>query len=172
MEALKEETPTYAPPTDEELTGLGGWLFWVGLSIVGGLIQPILSLKELGKIFTPNVWINLAYESAELYTPEFIPYAFYNLAIIFFLYFTLLYLLYLFFNKKRSFPKIYSIILVIYLVLAVINQMLDYWFYLKLFTADEVTFNFKSIVVVGLRTLIFCAYMRRSRRVKLTFING
>jgi hypothetical protein len=79
--------------------------------------------------------------------------------------------IYLFFSKKRSFPKFYIVLLAIYPIMLLIVA-----FYTKLFipslTLTQIFDSMLAVLVFSIvQAMILSAYILRSRRVKLTFIN-
>lgn len=153
------------PKTDAELTGLGGWLAVVGFSLIASIVQNSSGLLNYSNIYTPTAWLNITSRSSEFYIPGAAPLFLFWSAAIIILFFFGLYLLYLFFNKKRSFPKFFIAMLLTNLVLSTVFSVWDH----LLSSGNEKFTGWTELLGACVPALIWTAYMRKSRRVKLTF---
>lgn len=168
-----EEMPKQAPP-DKNLKGLGGWLVLVILGLFVSVLFQAYGAYESITMFTDGTVEFLGDPSSEVYIPGYaglIKFEF--IAEIIFLV-AGIYLIYLFFKKSKKFPKYY----VPFLIITVIYVILDY----ALLSSVSVSGEVQQIIddtlseqggeigkaVIG--ALVWGAYMRKSKRVKATFI--
>jgi hypothetical protein len=144
----------------------GSWLVFIGFSIaVTPFVMLGLSVNLLmNGYLTNNLWN--AYESSGLlrswsFRGLMMAEIYYN---VFMLGFSIL-LAVLFFKKRDSFPQLYIRFLIIAAAGILIDQVLTFAL------SDNGTFNY----ILAFRNIIFAAiwipYMRRSGRVKRTFVN-
>lgn len=155
------------PAAEDEPKGLGGWLI---LPMIGLLAAPLFGLGHFG--------LPLGFAKAEL--PEFqvdllktsfFPY------VLFYVVSSILgpiWLLVLMFKKKRSFPSMYVIWAVLNLALIVVDLALACAFFGELFRTRATSlldFVLTSLWRAAGLYGIGIIYMRRSLRVRNTFIN-
>ena len=152
-----------------KLTGLGGWLFFVGLGL---LISPIsvcsVLLTEFLPLFSTEFFSSVTSEISEDYIPGYSFLISYEILGSLILIFASFYLLFLYFKQSKFFPSYY-----IYLRLfAVIHIALDIIFF-KMIFPEEPMFDPSTARDLSqgiLSAAIWIPYMLRSRRVKNTFI--
>jgi hypothetical protein len=159
---------TIAQPTaaEDEPKGLGGWLI---LPMIGLLAAPLIGLGHFGlplafaKVELPGLQVDLL-------NAGFFPYVFfYAVSSIF----GPIWLLVLMFRKKRSFPSVYRTWAVLNIALVVVDLALAVAFFGGLFRTvasllDYVlTALWRAVGLYGIGII----YMRRSLRVRNTFIN-
>jgi hypothetical protein len=145
--------------------GLGGWLALVGLSLI---LNPILQ----GYGLLPYLqYLNQTYNIpgfSTLIQFEFIMSIAYIIASI--------YLIYLYFKKNIKFPNYYIVFLIATIVFVVVDHM---WLaslaaptpeQQKMIT-DAVTNNTNNVIRTIFFAIIWIAYMKNSKQVKVTFIN-
>ena len=177
IKELKTTMKTVVKNTTEDsdskdLKGLGGWLSIVGLSLfflVFNLLNNIytdVSLFNDGTVDSANEVIQ-GYSG--LLTFEIIG----NIALLA----LAIYTLYLYFKKKVKFPKYY-----IYLLIAnVIFVFVDYFMMSSATVYDDTTRQVIDDTLSGMTTdmwqvvissVIWISYMKKSKRVKATFIEN
>jgi hypothetical protein len=145
--------------------GLGGWLALVGL----GLIWQLLSQTYF--LYTTLPEITKTYEIPGLLAliqSEFLV----SIFIIIFI----LYLLYLYFKKNKNFPKYF----IIYAVFCVVYVLADHFFLTSLAAPtqalqkvlnDTASNNLNSIYQELFYAIVWVSYIKKSKRVKATFVN-
>jgi len=159
---------------EKNLKGLGGWLVLVILGLFASVLFQVYGVYESVTMFTDGTVEFLSNPSSEVYIPgyggllkfEFIAEIVFLVAGI--------YLIYLFFKKSRKFPKYY----VPFLIISVIYVILDYALLSSFSVSGEVqqvindTLSEQSgeigRAVIG--ALIWGSYMKKSKRVKATFV--
>lgn len=161
-------------PIDKNLKGLGGWLVLVILGLFAIVLFQVYGVYESVTMFTDGTVEFLSDPSSEVYIPgysgllkfEFIAEILFLAAAV--------YLIYLFFKKSKKFPKYY----VPFLIAAVLYAILDY----TLLSSVSVSGEVKQVIDETLSeqggeigraivsALIWGAYIRKSKRVKATFV--
>ncbi len=160
--------------SEKNLKGLGGWLVLVILGLFVSVLFQAYGAYESVTMFTDGTVEFLSDPSSEVYIPGYgglIKFEF--IAGIIFLV-AGIYLIYLFFKKSEKFPRYY----VPFLVVSVIYAILDYALLSSVSVSGEVQQVINDTLseqgseigraVIG--ALIWGAYMKRSKRVKATFI--
>ena len=155
----------------EDLKGLGGWLFLLGIGIV---LSPIAMIGNLRELIAPIVlyindgtWEALTSASSEYYNPILVTLIveeiFFNGC------FTLafVYIAYLFFSKHYLFPKYYIMVQSAFLIYMCIHLSLVYYFLDKEFFDKETQM---TVFQAFLAYCIWVAYVVKSKRVNLTFV--
>jgi hypothetical protein len=146
--------------TQQELTGLGGWLILVGIGLVWGVIGGFIN------IFTGfGIWAyagflkGIAYELVNLL----------NLVLCGFTVF-------LFFTKSRKFPTVFIVLLVVGIIVGIVNiSIVGSALSSTMGRGDAaaamgVGMGFGLFINI-IFTVIWIAYTLKSRRVKNTFVN-
>jgi hypothetical protein len=156
------------PKPESQLVGLGGWLIFIGLGLLIGGLRLLMDVNETySSLFKSPA-------SADLITPGSptfnspVYYFIYSEVIMYVLLalFSFL-LLVLFFNKKRIFPTLYVVFLIGIPVLMAVDVIVAS----ILFPSEQFLDSETIGMLIGsvIAASIWIAYMRRSRRVKLTF---
>lgn len=163
------QAPKQNTNPNQELTGLDGWLIWVGISVI------ITPLRLLPNFFTEAelVWTSVSW--AYLFNPEvqsllrltsyLIIFEFTYGAILMGL---LLVQIYLFFTKHKKFPAFFIRILILFLIFKPIDSFLVNYLY-----PGESFFNVEAIfsyLYNSIYAMIWIPYMLKSKRVKNTFV--
>lgn len=168
-----EEAPKQATP-EKNLKGLGGWLVLVILGLFVTVLFQAYGAYESVTMFTYGTVEFLSDPSSGVYIPGYGGLLKFELIAEIIFLAAGIYLVYLFFKKSRKFPKYY----VSFLVITIIYLILDY----ALFSSVSVSGEVQQIIddtlseqggeigktVIG--ALVWGAYMRKSKRVKATFI--
>lgn len=158
----------------KNLKGLGGWLVLVILGLFAIVLFQIYGVYESVTMFTDGTVEFLSDPSSEVYIPgyggllkfEFIAEILFLAAAV--------YLIYLFFRKSKKFPKYY----VPFLAIAVIYAIIDYALLASVSVSGEVQQIIDETLSeqggeIGravISALIWGAYMKKSKRVKATFV--
>ncbi|PJZ46106.1 DUF2569 domain-containing protein [Leptospira brenneri] len=156
---------------EENLKGLKGWLFLVGLGLI---VYPVRLAFIMGPLFynmfTDGSFEYLTTPGTESYSPLWKPILIFegvfNVLMILFSFFVT----YLFFKKNYQFPKAY----IVFLILPLVLMPTDAWlgsFVVK----DEPMFDpetSKEIIRSFIAAVIWIPYMLLSKRVKATFVEG
>ena len=137
---------------EKNLNGLGGWLVFIGLSL---LVEPLIIIRAIASSGLDDTWllINLAFLAG------------------------LLVLNILFFQKRKIFPVCYVIFIVLMFVAAV-NQPTGVPFHTLSLGIERATQLMKQrqdevyqqMGQITIYALIWIPYLLRSRRVKATFV--
>jgi len=168
-----EGTPKQASP-DKNLKGLGGWLVLVILGLFYTVAMQAYGAYESVTMFTDGTVEFLSDSSSEVYIPGYsglIKFEF--IAEIVFLA-AGIYLIYLFFKRSKKFPKYYIPLLVI----SAIYVILDYVILSSVSVSGEVqqviddilSEQGSEIVRAVIGALIWGSYIKKSKRVKATFV--
>lgn len=145
--------------------GLNGWLAVVGLSLIVATIKQIYYLFDYFSLFSLD-WSSIPGFST-LLSFEF----FASLGFILFC----CYILYLYFKKSQKFPKKYIILLLALMIYGIIDLIAvssinipnqD----LKTAINESISESSGNLVQNILSGIIWIAYMKKSKRVKVTFI--
>jgi uncharacterized protein DUF2569 len=134
--------------------GIRGWLILVAISIV---YEPLKNCFILIYAFLFRDWYS---------NP--ISIVIYLFLVIFF--FFSIYLVYLFFTKKNKFPKYY----IVYLIAFVVYRLLQNIIAILFFSAYSSIFDYsfwKPVIGVTISAVIWITYMKKSKRVKATFVH-
>jgi len=158
----------------KNLKGLGGWLVLVILGLFATVLFQIYGVYESITMFTDGTVEFLSDPSSGVYIPGYsglLKFEF--IAEILFLG-AAAYLIYLFFKKSKKFPKYY----IPFLIAAVLYAILDYVLLSSVSVSGEVKQVIDETLSKGgeeigraiISALIWGAYMKKSKRVKNTFI--
>lgn len=154
--------------SDTDLTGLGGWLILVGLGIVGSAAK---NAYELLATFVPLVfsgrWGAMITPGAEGYNPQLATFAAFEAAALSVLLALNLWVVYLFFARKGAFPKMFVVLLAFSLAFSLADVAAFAYLLPDQNAFDEATVATLAGGVFALA--VWGAYMRASRRVRLTF---
>lgn len=150
----------------ETISGLQGFLILVILSLVFGTFMKIYQLKDFITLYMDGTMKLLNDSQSELYSPDIFKLInFEFIGIVFFILFSIVNI-YLYFKMKKSFIKFQIIYLcssfVFFIVITIIVN------YLHL---DAAVMSNSKISGQTLSTIIWVAYMVKSKRVKNTFVN-
>lgn len=159
---------------ENNLKGLGGWLIFVILGLLYTVGMRAYGAYGSVVIFTDGTIDALGNPSSEMYIPGIagmIKFEFVG-EVVFLA--VGIYLLYLLFNKRKNFPKYY----IMFLASAIAFVLIDYALLASISTSSELQKAFdeslleqaNEITKAVIGGLIWIAYMKKSRRVKATFI--
>lgn len=153
--------PSFSP--HQHLEGLGGWLICYGFGLV---ISPILIVRT---IFSSNLsfLVGPKHQAFLSNHPEFTTFIAYEIItnIVFLL--ALIFLIYLFFSKKRLFPLLMIIYLILHACILIFNHFV---FQMVAPSADFVVSSVRLLAHTFLNCLVWIPYLLISRRVKVTFV--
>ena len=155
----------------EDLKGLRGWLAFLGFSLVVSLIitvgESIKEFEELEKIMSDGTWELLSSSTSEYYNPTFVFLFLQEIIFLTCFSFAFLYIVYLYFSKHYLFPKYFIILFLIKLIYQFIQGLVVYYFLDQEFFDKEAQTNIYGSVLFY---CIWSAYLIRSKRVELTFV--
>lgn len=168
------EVPPLIDPDPEEqrLRGLGGWLILIGFGLCLG---PVTRLVMLGRnwegYFSIAVWQSVAMPQGDLYHPLHGPLLIFEILSNTLLLGLNLLALGLFFSKRRAFPRVF----ILMVVLNVCFVLLDDFCCKQIPSLESATTVANRTMSEGVRAAIYAIiwglYMLKSRRVKVTFVN-
>jgi len=166
---LPPSTRTPAPgPGESHLVGIGGWLILVGFGVT---LRPVLVtfqfITSFKSVFDLNAWEALTTPGADAYQAAFAPILLVETAGNTVIIAGSVLLAVLFYLRKRTFPAVFTIIMVSTLVFI----GADAWM-VGVFLKTSGSQNAKEIgefAKVAFQAAIWVPYMLISRRVKLTF---
>jgi hypothetical protein len=156
-----------------ELKGIGGWLILVAIGVtLSPFINAGMDYATFSQVFSADTWNALTNSDSPVFTPYYALTVFAEMIIGVIIDTYLFYLAYLFYKKKSGFPSLY-----IKLVFAIFAfTIIDIFVVSLVFPAltaedlfDPLTIRaiWQSIIAI----LIWVPYMKKSARVKNTFIN-
>ena len=164
---------TVTPPPffgEAKLTGLGGWLVLVGLGIC---LAPFVRVSSVAlhwqAYFAQATWQVVAVPSGASYHPLYGPLLIFEVLSNVALLGLNLLVICMFFAKRKAFPKVYMIFLISSLACLILDQVLGSFIPSVANHQDPVTSTpvlFRS----GMLTMLWCAYIVKSRRVQSTFV--
>jgi len=155
---------------NEEIEGLGGWLFLLGIGIV---ISPIFTIQQIyplfSELFSSNAWTLLTTPGTNSYKPYFASVIIIELTANILLLLGSIYMIKLFFKKNSLFPKFFIAVLLVKLFISIADHI-SY----KVFIANT-TVKFMALMDDILIFLAFASvwtsYLLVSKRVENTFIH-
>lgn len=161
----------------EEYKGLGGWLIVLVLGMLYTVYTAATTVYTDFVLFNQPTYAALNDPTSQLYVSNFdlalkIEFIAYLVLVL-----GLAYTLYLFFKQKREFPTYYVYFLVALIAISIFENLMPSLF--TTFTSEEmrtsVLSEFSDAPVNLARSviaaLIWIPYMKKSERVKATFIN-
>lgn len=159
---------------EKNLKGLGGWLVLVIFGLFVSVLFQVHGAYESVTMFTDGTVEFLSDPSSEVYMPGYgglLKFEF--IAEIVFLAMGI-YLIYLFFKKSRNFPKYY----LPFLIISAIYVILDYALLSSVSFSGEMQQAIDDTLSEGsgeigravIGALIWGSYIRKSKRVKTTFV--
>jgi transglutaminase-like putative cysteine protease/HAMP domain-containing protein len=165
--ATTTSVPIPAARRHDEPVALGGWLILVGFGVTLSPFRMLVTLSQTLPSYGAATWANLTTPGAANYHPGWAPILMFELiGNIAMLVFSVL-LTWLFYRRKRQFPIVFIwVVLLSWLFVAADHVLAS----LVPVASPEPT-NWPRQVAGLLVALIWVAYMRRSRRVRNTFVN-
>ncbi len=159
---------------EKNMKGLGGWLVFVILGLFVSVLFQAYGAHESVTMFTNGTVEFLGDPSSEVYIPGYgglLKFEFIG-EIVFLI--SGVYLIYLFFKKSRRFPKYY----LPFLIISVIYVILDYALLSSVSVSGEVRQVVDDVLSeqggdIGraiMSALVWGSYIRKSKRVKATFV--
>ena len=168
-----KETPKEVK-IDQNLKGLGGWLIFVILGLFAVILLQGYGAYESIIMLTDGSIDSLSNPASDLYVPQYKTVLY--LEFIFELIFVgaAIYLIDIFFKKSKRFPVYY----VPFLIASIIVVILEYIFLvslsvpseLKSLVDDLLAEQSTTIFQTAISSLIWISYIRKSKRVKATFV--
>ena len=168
-------TETQKQTGDEKnLRGLGGWLILVILGLFVAVLFTAYGAYESITLFTDGSVEFLSNPSSEIYIPGYGGMLKFELIAELLFLAAGIYLIYLFFKKSKKFPKYY----VPFLIAAVVYAIIDYMLVASISVSGEVQQILDEALSdtggeIGrsvISALIWGTYIRKSKRVKATFV--
>lgn len=144
--------------------GLSGWLALVGLGLIVGILMEVYELFGYFPLLADTYDI-----------PGYLTFLQFEFLVTIVFTISLVYLLYLYFKKNKNFPKYY----IIFLISTVIFALLDHFLLATLdvptqeqqkIINDVLSQNSGEVVKTIIVSIIWGTYMKKSKRVKATFI--
>ncbi len=160
---------------EKNLKGLRGWLILVDLGLIVAVIFQLVGVYQSVKLFIDGTISVLSDASSTTYIPGFTLWIIYGFIAQIIIIFASLYLLYLFSQKSKKFPKLY----IVFLIASLIFILLDYAIWASLSgatsTTQEILKNaqpdlLKSLLRSIVAAIVWGLYMKKSKRVKATFV--
>jgi uncharacterized RDD family membrane protein YckC len=154
------------------LEGIGGWLILVAICLI---LTPILITKDLGfsilPAYAPNIWNAITTPGSENYTPYFAHLLIFETLANVILFVWSILLLYYFFGKKKTFPYLVIIFLLVRLSLFLVDSIATGLIFHKAFfdTKGGSEFAIGLIKPLG-ACMVWIPYFLKSERVKNTFV--
>lgn len=152
--------------TDQSLRGIRGWLLLVAFQL---LVQPLVLLVQIQTllpVFEASTWSALTQPGHPAYHSLFAPLALFELGVnLCWLVFALM-LPVLFFQRRRSFPRVY----IVYLVVAFAAVVLDALGTAVIPTIPTSADGIKEVIQRGTAALVWSLYFVQSDRVEATFV--
>lgn len=151
-----------------DLKGLGGWLIIVCLGLIYNLVTSVMAVYSNGEMFLDGTVENMSQVQGYAAALGFELFSFIILTIL------ISYLLFLFFKKKKDFPRFF----IYYVIFIVVYGIIDLILINSLSFPDSIRQAMQDVisetsVAVGksfVFALIWGFYMKKSERVKLTFV--
>lgn len=162
---------------DQKLKGLGGWLVLVILGLFASALYQIHGIYTDINLFTNGTITFLSDSSSQVYIPGFSgALKFELIAQILFLV-SAIYLIYLFFRKSSKFSKYYVLYLVAFAIYAILAYIITSSLsisYEGIRETVEAALSEQASQVgrVIISALIWGLYMKKSKRVKMTFVES
>lgn len=151
----------------DDLVGLGGWLVLVGLGVTVTPFRILVTLIQTLPSYGATTWAAYTTPGASNYHPAWAPILMFELiGNIAMLVFTI-FLAWLFYRRKRQFPVVFTWTVLLSWVFVAVDQLASGF----VPVADPEPTNWSRELMRLLIALIWVAYMRRSRRVRNTFVN-
>jgi len=163
------QTATFArmPKTDQELRGLGGWLIWLAIILIGTPGNLSSHAEKAERVFHAPAMAALITPGTATYDPRWQTLVTIETSVTKWAVMPSLMLILLFFLKHRYFPMGFSLFACFMMALAIIRA------YLVFSTPSTSDAYRNSVAGPTIVTLAFLAawttYLFRSRRVRLTF---
>lgn len=158
-----------ALPDERRLQGLGGWLLLVGFGICASLVARLVQFgQNWDGYFLMNVWQSYALPSSESYHPLYGPLLIFEVLGNLLMFGVNLLLIGLFFSKRRLFPTVYIALMVSNTLFLLVDEIVGN----QIPFVKEQAGNASSrelIRSIG-QGVLWCTYMLKSRRVRLTFV--
>jgi len=162
-------TISVAPPVTiprNEPVGLGGWLILVGLGVTLSPFRVLWSMSKTLPSYGAATWGSLTTPGAANYDPAWAPILMFELIgniglVVFYCL-----LIWLFYRRMRLFPTVFIWVTALGWVFFTADELLA-----GLAPAVVEPTNWPGIFRQALVALIWISYMRRSRRVRNTFVN-
>lgn len=159
------------PQNKSDLKGIDGWLVLLGLSIVISPIRLLPILIEQSQLTWKSVSLHYFFSSSV--EPSFKWTSYFLVAELFYvvaLMALLLWLVYLFFTKHYWFPKVFIVVMLVYLLFKPLDEL-----FIHLIFPDQPLWRLQDFVSYLRNSVYFfisVPYVLLSRRVKNTFVEG
>jgi hypothetical protein len=156
-----------------ELKGIGGWLILIAIGVtLSPFIAAGMDYATYSQVFSEDIWSALTDSSSPAYVPYYALTVSVEAIIGIVIDAYLFYLIYLFYKKKSDFPSLY--IKLVFVIFAF--TIIDIFVVSLVFpnsTAKDLfdPLTVRAIVQSIFAILVWVPYMKKSVRVKNTFVN-
>ncbi len=156
-----------------ELKGIGGWLILVAIGVtLSPFIAAGVDYAVYSQVFGEEMWNLLTDSNSLSYTPYYALTVSVELVINIIIDVYLFYLIYLFYKKKSGFPPLYIKLVFAIFAFTIIDIFVASLVFPDLTIKDLFDpLTIRAIVQSVIAILILVPYMKKSVRVKNTFIN-
>lgn len=151
----------------DEPVGLGGWLVLVGLGVTVTPFRVLVTLIQSLSGYSTTTWAALTTPGASNYHPGWAPILMFELLGNIALFVFSVLLAWLFYRRKRQFPIVFTWIVLLSWAFVAIDHLAAGFVPLQ----DPDPVNWAGDFMRLLAAVLWIAYMRRSRRVRNTFVN-
>lgn len=152
--------------TDQQLTGIGGWLILVAIALIGSIIRITITLYQTFETFSYPIEQIADYFSIS--SSAFFTFLLFEAISNSLFWLFTLYLTYLFFKKDYRVPKYFIFWCVINLIVLVIDGGISN----SLGFPEDLTGSTKEVIRQSVYCAIWIPYFLRSVRVKNTFVHN
>lgn len=156
--------------TDQELTGIGGWLLLLGLGIVGSVVK---NAYELYSVYYPLMisekWEQIRAPGSEHYNALLSKFIYIEMFSISLLIIVNIYVVYLFVMRKKYFPLMFVALILLSFAMTVVS-VISFSVIMptgKVFDQETIA----SFIGSVFNFIVWVPYLRWSRRARLTFVN-
>jgi Protein of unknown function (DUF2569)/Transglutaminase-like superfamily len=147
--------------------GLGGWLVLVGLGVTVTPVRVLVTLIQSLSGYSATTWAALTTPGAANYHPGWAPILMFELLGNIALFVFSVLLAWLFYRRKRQFPMVFTWVVSLSWAFVAIDHLAAGFVPLQ----DPDPMNWARDFMRLLVALIWIAYMRRSQRVRNTFVH-
>lgn len=161
--AARDQTNPWSGPS-----GLGGWLLFVGASLILGLFRQVRQLWESLPAYTAATWQTLASSDGSGYHPLWGPSLSFSLVSSVAVIALTMLATALYFCKRSSFPWIYKLLLGASLVMS--SGEIAFLLLVDSATVQATPKDWGALVGQAVNAAIWISYMNRSARVNATFV--
>jgi len=158
---------------NNHIKGIGGWLWLVAIGVtLSPLINLAADITTFSELLNEDTWSQLTDNNSIYYTPFFAVLIYFEIGYAIIIDGLLFYLVYLFYGKNSTFPPLYIKLVFAVLILSLVDIFFASLVFPEL-TVGELfdTETLKGIFQTLIAICIWVPYMKKSIRVKNTFVN-